>query len=166
MVYPILDKANVAYIGITGALAYQLPFEPINIDAALRRPGDPATAAADDTSDDRNGTPVPVPTNPTMTGNDNGKSPPPVDRYYTQPQDQYYRAPPVKTTGGTYYIGSPDAPPDRHVGEPGVVDKSTNKMDYYFSYADRLMQTLNSLNRRKIDPWRRVSWSSEKSPSQ
>lgn len=169
MVYPILDKANVAYIGITGALAYQLPYEPINIDAVFRRP-EPSPAS--DNSDDRISAgnkqmPQPAPTNPTGNGNQR----PPVDRYYNQNQDQYYRSPSVKTTGGTYYIGSPDSPPDRlstaaspNRGEPGVVDKSTNKMDYYFSYADRLMQTLNTLNRRKIDPWKRVTWSAEQSP--
>lgn len=168
MVYPILDKANVAYIGITGALAYQLPYEPISIDAVFRRP-EPSPAS--DNSDDRISAdnaqmPQPAPTNPTA----NNSPRPPVDRYYNQPQDLYFRAPPAKTTGGTYYIGSEDSPPDRFTApsrvEPGVVDASTNKMDYYFSYADRLMQTLNSLNRRKIDPWKQVSWTAaEKSPS-
>lgn len=163
MVYPILDNANVAYIGITGALAYQLPFEPIDIDKALHRGPADGDDRISTMSDDGSTAPQPAPTNPTMPQQvDDGRRPQ-VDRYYTNPQPGRQ---PIKTTGGTYYIGGPQAPPDRYYmgREPGVVDKTTNKMDYYFSYADRLMQTLNQLNRRKIDPWRRVSWSQSPQP--
>lgn len=157
MVYPILDNANVAYIGITGALAYQLPYEPINIDAVFRRPteasptdGGPGERIASTDADA-----MAAPTNPTKMS--------PVDRYYTQ-NAASGGGMPAKTSSGTYYIGTPDAPPDRYYKrpaprEPGVIDKASNKMDYYFSYADQLRRTLDAMNRQKIDPWKRVSWS-------
>lgn len=196
MVYPILDNANVAYIGITNALAYQLPYEPINIEAALRRT--PLAAMAGD-ADDGNGdgnsdggserismntaaaaTPstasAPMtsaadmtPTMPIDIFAAQRRRQPAVDRYYyTQPQTSY-AAPstvpryPIRTNGGTYYFGAPDAPSNRPTStigrEPGIVDRFSNKMDYYWSYANRLRKTVNALSQRRIDPWKAVKWS-------
>lgn len=165
MYFPIVDNTNLVYIGITSALSYQLPYEPIDLESAFynQANGDNGNDNSDDPLSQNGQASMPIatavrsPSIPIQSVGNSAVSPvrPVVDRYYKQP----VRAPiaPLRsTTGGTYLIGTPQAPPDRR---PGMPDKYSNKLDHYFtSYANRAMQTLNSLDRNSVDPWTRVAW--------
>lgn len=101
-----------------------------------------------------------------------------TDRYYTNPQatqsqqqntpstqnqnrnpprneqnDRYYSQPPPSRffENGGQYPGPP---------EPGVIDKFTNKMDYYFSYADKMLRNFRDMANGKVDTLKNAQWSS------
>lgn len=204
MVYPIVDKANVAYIGITGALAYRLPSEPINLEEAFNQAlQDGNLPLLDRTeevqpigvvaADPRNGTNFerrPVDSYYNQQQQTQQGNPYRPDRYYTnsqqpqQPQQQPQQmapsaiAKPVRTD--TYLLGGPDAPKDRYYAgqpggpppnryyanggrnpgppEPGVIDQFSNKMDYYFSYADNMLRAIKDLTEHKVNPFKNVQW--------
>lgn len=198
MYFPIVDKGNVGFLGVTAALAYRLPSDPIDLNEAFNQAlqGDGLLDRTDlqqqqsnvriEAADQRNGTddfvrrPVDSYYNPQNQPND--QSPPPTDRYYTnlQPSANGAQNQPAlgNSLGGVvdsstlqrFYAKPPDrfyenggqlpGPP-----QPGVIDQFTNKMDYYFSYADKMLRKFRDMASRKSDPWKNVQWNVGERPA-
>lgn len=188
MYIPYLDKVNIGFIGITAALAYRLPSDPIDLndafnqaldgDGLLDRVEDQQQKVQIQAADKRNATdfarrPVDSYYNPQNQQSDSSKP----DRYYTNPQsmqsqqnfasvpnrdrnpsvgnypknDRYYSQPPPSRF--FEYGGQMPGPP-----EPGVIDKFTNKMDYYFSYADKMLKNFRDMASKRVDPVKEAPW--------
>lgn len=198
MYHSILDNSNLGYIGITGAMAWELPSEPIYLEEALQEayengglPLLDRNDAYNTNADTTNGTEN-IKRNDTVYGyygdqtQDSYYNKKVTDSYYAKPKpedseqyqnyeniaNKYYYAPSDNSqTNDKYYSAKS---PDRYYAsgnyyqnrrpESSAIDKISNKMDYYFSYADKFLNTIHNLANKKYNPWDKVKW--DVSPSE
>lgn len=194
--YPILENNNVGVIGITAAMAWELPSEPLHIDEVLQgayEEGDLPLLNRNDeidsnyTADTTTGQPAYMPsryynynsnntdryynsvnsTNSARqdyyyymkeTKNDDNK----ISRRPVQPENLYYssyKAPNLYNTQQTYQN---DNSITQKQPIPTVIDQISNKMDYYFSYADKMLNTIYDTGSKKYMPWQQARWGQQK----
>lgn len=161
-VHPILDHANYLTLGITAALAYELPTKPFYIDHDLKNNYETGNVQRVD----KNGTslkygatkkhqPSHAPIKYSNQKSDNYKS-----TYYTnypassiQPEtmnvNRFYSRNGVRPIGPMNLLRPFDRPPQQYWSPSASHGThwpaTSNKMQYYLSYADKLFNDFNGL---------------------
>ena len=191
MYHPFIDNVNLGYIGITGALAWELPSKPFYPDEALQQAYEGGGLPLIDRNDNdtylnkddnvnksetytynkdasTTGTPINIGNyQSNYYANKNSH-----DSYYKKNYDNYYRnneSNNNKNTREQYYSNRPNyyynqatKPQETYFDQiPKVIDKFSNKMDYYFSYADKLLSTIKDFTSNKRNPWENVHWDTQ-----
>lgn len=182
-------------IGITAAMAWELPSEPLHINEVLQgayEEGELPLLNRNDEIDTNNTadtttgqlTSIPNTYNYYDANNTDGyynniystKPPSRQDNYYysnmketknndnemsqrpIQPENLYYSN--YKTPNRYYNAQKTNQNGNGgiHKPIPSAIDQFSNKMDYYFSYADKIWNTIHDMGTKKYKPWQQARW--------
>lgn len=147
--HPVVDYANVFVVGITAAMAWELPNKPVYLEQELQDAYKNGEFLLIDRSDNNVTEDQKITTTKKPSSSKNTKKTG-LDSYYNQP-DRYY-------TKDRYYANS-----NYYYKQPwSMGQKKSNKFYYYFPYGNSLADSLNDMSKMKYDgrdhSWANNNW--------
>lgn len=144
--HPILEYSNYLILGITAALAWELPSKPVYLDEELRESYQMGNLPLLQRKDQNVSNIKYTSTNkqPSSTASNSNSAVPNANYYYTNVP------PPNKNPFNRYYAVNPNHrfyynEPDKSFYANSTDGGKSNKLQYYLSYADKLIKEFKQL---------------------